>query len=131
MRCGPLPSSALIEFRRAVARRVDQHLVEMSECGQAFRGGLEQVGLPEFRPVCQAIVFGVGHGARHQRGAAFHADDSRAAPGDGQGEITQAAKQVGDAFARLRVEQGNGAAHQQAVDDRVDLGEFGRLETAW
>ena len=43
-------------------------------------------------------------------------------------EVAQTAEQVGDALARLRVEQLHRAAHQQAVDAHIDLGEIGGPE---
>jgi hypothetical protein len=47
---------------------------------------------------------------------------------NGQSEVSQTAKQVGDSFAGLRLKQGHGAPDQHAIDTVVDLGELGRME---
>ena len=66
--------------------------------------------------------------ARTSARAALDADDVRAAPGDRQREVAEAAEEIGDALAGLRIEQRHRAAHQHAVDRRVDLRELGGRE---
>ena len=60
--------------------------------------------------------------------AALDAQHLGAAAGDGQGEVAQPAEQVGDAFARSRLQETQRAADQRAVHGDIDLGEVGRLE---
>ena len=116
----------LDQRNRAITRRVDQHLVEAAQRGDALRGGLEQVGDAKFRVAVQPVQCRVGLRLRHQRSSTLDADHLRAAPGDRQGEVAQAAEHVGDALVLFRRQERHRAAHQHAVDAVVDLGEIQR-----
>ena len=52
-----------------------------------------------------------------------------ASPGDWQGEVAQAAEEIGNRLAGPRVEQADGATHQHRIDVAVHLGEVGRQKT--
>ena len=67
-------------------------------------------------------------GTAGQAVRAFNADDACAAACQGQGKVAQSAKQIGNAFMRLRVEQADGARHHLRVHGQVDLGEVAHAE---
>ena len=113
------------QFNRALARRIDEHLVEMAQCGQGLRRRVEKVGNPIVDLSVQPILCGILRRPTHQLYAAFDTDHVGTRPGDRQGEITQATKHVGNALAGPRVEQGHGASYQDAIDRMVDLSKFG------
>ena len=103
----PSPGSALTSGDRAFARRIDQHACR---AGPAPRrspawprtGWRRRNASAAARPLRAAFA-----AARaHQRGAAFDADDVRAAARDRQREVAEAAEEVGDALARLRMRAG-------------------------
>jgi hypothetical protein len=76
----------------------------------------------------EPVGCGVFGGPPHQRIAPLDPDHMGAQLGNRQAEVAQTAEQVGDALARLRIEQLHRAAHQQAVDAHIDLGEIGGPE---
>ena len=88
--------------------------------------GFEQVRRLEPRSSGEAVARGVLAGAADQRGAALDADDAGATARDRQREVADPAEEVGDPFARLRIEQADRAADQHPIDRRVDLRELGR-----
>ena len=127
MRRGPpSPGSALTSATAPSRGGSISTLVERAERLDALRRGLEQVGGDEAGPRRQAVARGVLPGAAHQRGAAFDADDRRAAARDRQAEVAEPAEEVGDTLARLRCEQAQCTADQHPVDRRIDLRELGR-----
>ena len=120
----PFLRQPLDELDRALARGVDEHFLEGAERGDAL---LEEVGDLELRD--HGVGGGILAGALDQLAAAFEADHLRAAPGEGQREVAQAAEEVGDALAGRRIEQPHGARHQDPVHAMVDLGEIGGAES--
>ena len=109
--------------RRAFARRIDQVFVEAAVVPEV---GPEQVRDLELRH--QAVRGGVLPRALDQQRAALEADHLRAARGDRQREVADAAEEIRDALARLRIEQPQRARNEHAVHRRVHLREIGGLE---
>ena len=76
----------------------------------------------------QAVRIGIRGRASHQFRAPLEAHRAGAAPRDRQREVADSAEHVGDALARLRVEQRERAPHQDPVHRVVDLREVGGAE---
>ena len=76
------------------------------------------------RPLCAAFA------RARSTSSALPSKPTTCAParGDRQREVAEAAEEVRDALARLRVEQAHRARHQDAVHGVVHLGEIGRTE---
>jgi len=70
------------ELDGALARRVDQHLVERQQRSDRLRGRREQVRGLEARAGGEAVERGILAGAAHRRVAALDADDLGAAARD-------------------------------------------------
>ena len=125
MRRGQSAGSDLHQLHRALARRVDQQLVEAAE--GAPGPCLNRSSTSNCAD--QAVGRGVA-AARARPAARLPSKPITCAPraAQRQREVAQAAEQVGDALARLRVEQAHRARHQHAVHRVVDLRELGRAE---
>ncbi len=113
---------------RAFARRVDQPFVERAELQQGLGIHLEQIASLEPGALRQAVEHRVVTRALHQRLAAFHTQHRCGAGGQRQGEVAEAAKPVGNAFAGRRRQQPQRARNQRPVDAVVHLGEVGGPE---
>ena len=129
MRCGECPATeGFHQFDRPVARRIDQQLVELPQFGKSRFRHREQIHRGKPGVAGQAVQFRILSGARHQRVAALDAQHLCAAARDGQREIPQSAEKIGDAFARLRIEQAHRPADHHPVHRAVHLGKFARRE---
>ena len=89
----------LAQGHGAVARRVDQDTIKLAQRDQVVGGHFKQVARRERGFFRQAIGQRVFQRALGQGGAAFDADHFAALRGQRQGEIAQAAEQVGHAVA--------------------------------
>ena len=118
----------LAQGHGAIAGRVDQHAVELAQRDQVVRRHFEQVARGERGFFRQAISQGVFQRPLRQGGAAFDAHHFAALRGQRQGEIAQAAEQVGHAIGRLHFQQAQRFRHQHAVDVMVHLRKIDGLE---
>src|SRR5580765_3058964 len=121
----PRPSrrQRLHDLDRAFARRVDQQLVERRVRIQVRLDEIHDFELHR-EPVQRRVL----PRTLDEVDAALEPDYLGAARGEGQGEIPEAAEEIGDALAGLRVEQAHGARYEYPVDAVVHLGEVGRPE---
>ena len=106
----------------AVAGRVEQDFIEAPPCGDGVPGGVEQVSANKSGALREMVASGVFGGTLGQGRGAFDADYFGTAGGNRQAEVAEAAKQVGDAFSWLGLQQVQGAADHQRVGFGIDLG---------
>ena len=118
----------LDDFHGTVARRVDEHPVERRNPLPVHCRDFEQIANGKFAFRLEPVQFRILAGALHKPFVSLDAQHVCTTPCDGQGKISQPAKQVGDAFARLRIEQRDGAANEYAVYLVIDLREISRIK---